>query len=66
MIVLNPNAVSGDYNIQFTDLGLPAGTTAQVRDLWAHKDLGPASGSFAASGIASHESRVLKLVVGAE
>ena len=65
VIMYNPNA-AGSRNVSFSftwaAIGLPAGAQATVRDLWAHKDLGSFTGSYAtAADIAPHEARTLKV-----
>lgn len=44
----------------FTNLALQAGTTATVRDLWAHQDLGTFTGSYTAT-IPPYGSMLLKI-----
>ena len=39
--VLNLASKEADLYVRWSDIGLPLGTTAEVRDLWAHRNLGP-------------------------
>jgi len=50
-VLLNRGAGPGNASVSctWTQLGLPQGATATVRDLWARAELGPATGSFTAS-----------------
>jgi alpha-galactosidase len=51
--LLNRSATEAKITAQWTDLGYPETLNASVRDLWAHKDLPSAQGSFSAS-VPSH------------
>ena len=51
--LLNRAATSQSITVKWEDLGYPAHLTAQLRDLWQHKDLGAKSGSFTAT-VAPH------------
>jgi alpha-galactosidase len=51
--LLNRAATSQSITVKWEDLGYPAHLSAQLRDLWQHKDLGAKSGSFTAT-IAPH------------
>ena len=46
-------AQEAEISVSWTDIGYPQHLAANVRDLWAHKDLGKLSGSFAAT-VPSH------------
>ena len=50
-MLLNRGAGPANASVTCTwaELGLPAGEAAAVRDLWAHADLGPATGAFTAT-----------------
>ena len=65
VILFNPNAVgtaNASFSFTWADAGIPAGTSAVVRDLWKHADLGTFSGGYAtAADIAPHEARTLKV-----
>ncbi|KAL4450177.1 hypothetical protein ABPG77_010846 [Micractinium sp. CCAP 211/92] len=57
------NAASGgaaNITVSWQQLGLPAGTAALVRDLFAERDLGEFRGAFSAA-VPSHDVAVLKL-----
>merc|ERR1712224_532326 len=53
--------VAGPGAFDFTLLGLPKGTTATVRDLWAHKDLGDFTDSFSTKSVEAHGTVVLRV-----
>ena len=60
----NENDVALPLAVAFADLGWPAGTSAAVRDLWAHADLGAFTDRYPASGsvsVAPHEARMLRI-----
>jgi len=59
--LFNRSSASASITVQWSQLGLPAGA-ASVRDLWAAKELGPATGSYTASNVASHSVVLLKIV----
>jgi len=59
--LFNRSSANASITVQWTQLGLPAGA-ASVRDLWAAKDLGPATASYTASNVASHSVVLLKIV----
>ena len=51
-------------SVDFGACGWPAGTAADVRDLWAHADLGVFTGRYPASGgvpVAPHATRMLRV-----
>jgi alpha-galactosidase len=51
-------------SVDFVALGWDATTSAKVRDLWAHADLGVATGRYPATGgvaVAPHETHVVRL-----
>jgi alpha-galactosidase len=47
--LLNRAATPQSITVKWEDLGYPAHLSAQLRDLWQHKDLGAKSGSFTAT-----------------
>jgi alpha-galactosidase len=47
-LLLNRGGASAQVTCTWEELGLPAGATADVRDLWLRKDLGPSTGGFSA------------------
>jgi alpha-galactosidase len=61
VIFLNRAAEEKEIATQWTDLGYPAHLSAQVRDLWQHKDLGRMTGKFSAR-VPSHGVVMLKIV----
>lgn len=71
VVVFNPNDLASGpasgpnvtVSFDFTALGLPSGTSATVRDLWAHKDIGTFTGAYAAPAVQPHEGRPLKLTI---
>lgn len=64
-ILFNPNALNTTpvaIAMTWADLGLAASVQADVRDLWAHRDLGSFTGAYAtAADVAPHEARALKI-----
>ncbi len=52
---------SASITVQWSQIGIPTGA-ATVRDLWAAKDLGPSTGSYTATNVASHSVVLLKIV----
>ena len=59
--LFNRSSASASITVTWTQLGLPAGA-ASVRDMWAAKDVGPATDSYTATNIASHNVVLLKIV----
>ena len=59
--LFNLGEASTDVALEFADVGLTAGATACVRDLWLRADLGCLNGSYAARGLPSHGARLLRL-----
>lgn len=59
--LFNRDTASASITVKWSDIGLPAGA-ATVRDLWAAKDVGPATDSYTASNVASHSVVMLKIV----
>jgi hypothetical protein len=57
--LFNLGQTEKDITANFSDLGLSG--TATVRDLWNHRDLGKANGSFTADDIPIHGVRLLKI-----
>jgi alpha-galactosidase len=53
VVLFNRGAKDAEVSVSWTDIGYPQHLAANVRDLWAHKDLGKLSGSFAAT-VPSH------------
>ena len=67
VILFNPNAnttAPTGFSVRFADVGIAAGASVAVRDVWAHKDLGVYTGSYTtAADIVPHEARTLRLTV---
>jgi len=59
--LFNRSSASASITVQWSQIGIPAGA-ATVRDLWAAKDLGPSTGSYTATNVASHSVVLLKIV----
>lgn len=53
VLLLNRGADAAEITVPWETIGYPAGVSATLRDLWAHKDLGRASGKFSAK-VESH------------
>jgi alpha-galactosidase len=51
--LLNRASAEKSISVSWLDLGYPEHVSAAVRDLWQHKDLAPATGSFSAT-VPSH------------
>ena len=49
VILLNRGATEASITANWEELGYPAHLSAAVRDLWAHRDLGQATGKYSAS-----------------
>jgi alpha-galactosidase len=60
VVLLNAGTSTQDISFTFGEVGLGSGT-AQIRDLWQHKDLGSFTDGYTATGIQSHGVRALKL-----
>jgi alpha-galactosidase len=59
LVLLNRTAAPAEVTVVWARLGWPAGTTAKVRDLWAHKDRGAFKDEFAAT-VPSHGVVMIK------
>jgi alpha-galactosidase len=59
--LFNRSTASASITVKWSDIGIPAGA-ASVRDLWAAKDVGPATDSYTASNVPSHTVVLLKVV----
>jgi len=57
----NQHSGPNSYSVDFASLGWDAGTTAKVRDLWAHKDMGTFKGTYGPVAVASHATTMLRL-----
>jgi alpha-galactosidase len=58
--LLNRSASEQKMTANWTDLGYPESLSAEVRDIWDHKDLGKKTGSFSAN-VPSHGVVVIKV-----
>ncbi len=62
--LVNLNDSEAQLSVSFSSLGWTAGTTAKVRDLWAHQDLGTFTGSYPSSGgvsVAPHQTVLVRI-----
>ena len=46
VVLLNRGTTDTEISVPWEAIGYPANVSANVRDLWAHKDLGKADGKF--------------------
>ena len=53
VVLFNRGPKSQEISVSWTEIGYPQHVAAQVRDLWAHKDLGKLTGKFSAE-VPSH------------
>jgi alpha-galactosidase len=60
VILFNRGKEETEVSVSWTELGYPEHVGASVRDLWAGKDLGKATGKFS-SKVASHETLVIRV-----
>lgn len=60
MLLLNRGDETVDITVDFADVWL-AGEEMMVRDLWAEKDIGKATGSYTAKTVPSHGNVALSL-----
>ncbi len=51
VLLFNNGASASSMTVTWQQLGLAAGTSATVRDIWAHKDLGAATGSYTVASV---------------
>jgi len=61
VLLLNRSSSAANLTVNWADVGLMPGSTATVRDLWAHADLGSFAGSYTATNIPAHGSVLLKV-----
>ena len=62
VLLMNHDKASADLSVSFADIpGLVcgAGQTCSVRDVWARKDLGQATATYTAKGVAAHDCAFL-------
>jgi hypothetical protein len=62
VLLLNRLNVAQNLIVNWSDLGLNTGSSATVRDLWAHQNLGSFTGSYTATNIPAHSSVMLKII----
>lgn len=55
VLVINSSNNSSPATVNFNEIGITS-SSATVRDVWNHKDLGTATGSFKTDAISSHDS----------
>jgi alpha-galactosidase len=53
VVLLNRGSAEQEITVNWEDLGYPAHFSAEVRDLWQHKDMGKFTGKFSAP-VVSH------------
>merc|ERR1719382_448154 len=61
VLLLNQDEDALDLTLDFADVPGLKCSTCNVRDIWNHKDLGPAEGTFVAKGVGSHDCAFLIL-----
>jgi len=62
VVLLNRGNIGSEpITVQWTDIGFSADKAANVRDLWARKDLGTFTGSFRSPNIDAHSVMMLKI-----
>jgi len=61
VVLLNIGSSTIDISVQWSDIGIPAATAANVRDLWQHKDIGSFKGSYTGTAVATHASITLRI-----
>lgn len=61
VLLLNRSTSANSITVNWSDLGLVPGSSAAVRDLWLHQDLGDFTGSFTAANIPPHGTVLLKV-----
>jgi hypothetical protein len=61
VLLLNRSLLPATLTANWSDLGLVANSSASVRDLWAHQDLGLFPGSYTSPGIPPHGSMMFKV-----
>ena len=60
VVLVNKGLAPANVTVTWAMMGLPMTTTVNIRDLWAHKGLGPFTGSYTAT-LASHAVTFLRL-----
>jgi alpha-galactosidase len=59
VLLLNRSGSPMAISVNWGDVGLVPGSTAVVRDLWAHQDLGSFSSNYTTPVLASHDSMMI-------
>jgi alpha-galactosidase len=62
VLLLNRGGAPSGASCTWAELGIPAGATAAVRDLWAGRDLPPAAGAVSVASLPPHGSALLRVV----
>ena len=57
----NDSATAASITARWTDIGLPEGAKATVRDLWTHQDVGSFTGSFSVKGLVPRASATVRI-----
>jgi len=60
VILFNRGTAAADVKVSWEEIGYPAHLSAKIRELWAHQDLAPATGSFTAK-VESHSVVMVKI-----
>jgi hypothetical protein len=63
VLLVNLDSVPNSISVDWGDVGMPYGSAAAVRDLWAHQDLGMFTNGFTSATLLPHASMML-LVTG--
>jgi alpha-galactosidase len=61
VLVMNHDTNANSFTINFSDIPGVTCTTCNVRDLWAHQNLGSFTGSWSVQNLASHDSVFLMI-----
>jgi alpha-galactosidase len=61
VVLFNRGETPADITVTWEHLHYPANLSARVRDLWAHRDLPRARGSFTARNVAPHGVRMVRI-----
>ena len=61
ILLMNTDDSTADLTFAFADVPGLVGTKCDVRDVWQHADVGSATGSYTAAGVASHDSAFLMI-----
>jgi alpha-galactosidase len=61
VLLLNRLSTAQNITVNWQDLGLTGGSSATVRDLWAHQDLGSFTDRFTGTNIPPHGSMMIKV-----